>query len=855
MTCYHCNNDKTCAQINSSYRADIPTNNTCSSVSTCGKTCYYGCSCKACSSINGNWVQGNTDTSCYKNYVQQSAVCRSDCYTRSSKTCEDLGYYSSNTSETDKYIYKATTVCGKTCYTRTLKTCSDYGYQDGSTCSNSCKKAKAVSPRSGLTCYICDQDKTCEDLGYVSSIPTNNTCSSTTVCGKTCYYNCSCKACSSISSSWVQGNSDTCYKNYTKQNAVCRNDCYTRTKKTQAEAHPGTGYLMSINYDTTCYKNGVKKNVCGYDYYSQHSCRTCAEIYGTGATTSPDSCYNYTTKTDCISCIGTCYANPTKKSVTEVAGVTLYSISNSTCQKGKGSYISVCGYEGYSSILNKSCEEIKGSGWSTTQPASTYIYDTYSVCNSYVGTCYKSVRLKTCSDYGYQDSNTCSNSCKQPTAVSPRSGLTCYHCTNNKSCSQLNSSWVQGNSNTTCYTYTKASTSCRSDCYIPTSKDCKTIFSSEAYSDYSWDTNMYTNAAGTPDTSKCGGKKCYKRTCKSCENITDGTYYTSASDSCYNYTQVGGTNECKKNCYTRTKKTCEQINSSYKSTIPANQKCSSTTVCGKTCYYNCSAKTCTDYDSNWQSSSSCTDYCKYSSKVMSSPISCYSCFQKTTWEQVFGTDGGTFSKTMNTTCQKAVTTWTTCGFTGYSSVTTKTCAEINSSYKDTYNSNCQTATTITTCQPYGRTCYKNISNKSCTTLKGTGWSTTKPQSCYNYDSYTTCSSYVGTCYKQGSVKSCSAQGLVACSSGGKNATTCGGQTCYSSCESFSEGYSGYSTGGSSHFCYSLNCSNYLSSTSCGKHFGSCRYNPTSQTIGYEEACCDCVASGSGCTLQKKSQYQ
>ena len=85
-------------------------------------------------------------------------------------------------------------------------------------------------------------------------------------------------------------------------------------------------------------------------------------------------------------------------------------------------------------------------------------------------------------------------------------------------------------------------------------------------------------------------------------SLTDGVSTQSAGGNIQVVSLSGGVSTMSSSgattCYK--KKTCSE--GGYYSSVPTDQKCSSKRYNGYTCYYSCSYKTCTDYNSSYKSS-------------------------------------------------------------------------------------------------------------------------------------------------------------------------------------------------------------------------------------------------------------
>ena len=205
-TCYRCCSD-TCSSGSKNYSGSL------AGYTECGTPCYR---CKDCTSgstsYSGSYVGSSECGSCY--------ACSDTCRT---------GSKSVSCSSTEDKVRVSSTECGSSCYecqyntdcSVTSKSCS-YGCASYNSCGKciSCESAPACTHSSHKNCAYgcatycpcCSSCKTCNSApddgddnntggggtctdtcaskGYSSSKPSGKTCSTTTVCGKTCYYNC-----------------------------------------------------------------------------------------------------------------------------------------------------------------------------------------------------------------------------------------------------------------------------------------------------------------------------------------------------------------------------------------------------------------------------------------------------------------------------------------------------------------------------------------------------------------------------------------------------------------------------------------------------------------------------------------
>lgn len=136
-----------------------------------------------------------------------------------------------------------------------------------------------------------------------------------------------------------------------------------------------------------------------------------------------------------------------------------------------------------------------------------------------------------------------------------------------------------------------SSTGCGETCYVCRyGNDCNTSCSSSENATATGGTNDFNGRACVTCSPKCTPS----RSETGCEC---GSY--SCSDGC------GGTRTCCNTCSDPTPPSCTATCASrgYKSYRPSGQTCSTTTVCGDTCYYNCKSS------SSEPSTPSCTDTC------------------------------------------------------------------------------------------------------------------------------------------------------------------------------------------------------------------------------------------------------
>ena len=274
-TCYKCCDDNCPSGTSKNYSGSVST------YTECGTACKR---CKDCTSgstsYSGSYVGSSECGSCY--------ACSDTCRT---------GSKSVSCSSTEDKVRVSSTECGSSCYecqynsdcSVSSKSCS-YGCASYNSCgkctscdscSNSCSRgstssycssgytAKAVgSTQCGNTCYTCEKDEvvctdTCSSKGYSSSKPSGQTCSTTTVCGKTCYYNCksSCTdTCLSKGYSSSKPSGQTC-----STTTVCGKTCYYNCKSSCTDTCSSKGYQSSQPSGQTCSTTTVCGKTCYYN--------------------------------------------------------------------------------------------------------------------------------------------------------------------------------------------------------------------------------------------------------------------------------------------------------------------------------------------------------------------------------------------------------------------------------------------------------------------------------------------------------------------------------------------------------------------------------------------------------------
>ncbi len=149
------------------YKTSQPSGQTCSTTTVCGQTCYYDCksSCTDTCSSKGYKTSQPSGYTC-----STTSVCGQTCYKDCvcATTCEDKV---TSKPANSSYTTESCTACGSTKTINTGWTCNDGYEKSGNSCVEQCTD-------------------TCSSKGYQTSQPSGQTCSTTTVCGKTCYYDC-----------------------------------------------------------------------------------------------------------------------------------------------------------------------------------------------------------------------------------------------------------------------------------------------------------------------------------------------------------------------------------------------------------------------------------------------------------------------------------------------------------------------------------------------------------------------------------------------------------------------------------------------------------------------------------------
>ena len=235
----------------------------------CGETCYvcrYGNDCNtSCSAGEEVSYSGG-----YNDFNGSACVTCStppppctECWCDSSY-CEpdpepeepDIPSCTSSCSSYGYYSYKPS---GKTCSTTTV--C-------GNTCYKDCTDTTPTEPSTPTTPSCTD---TCSTKGYKSSQPSGQTCSTTTVCGNTCYKDC--KANHNHSYSCPSGYQESsCGSGYTQAG--------TTSKTCSCGDKSGTCYKCEKKQTVDCYtqyQNGLK--ACGWTstgcWVGNSSCPSC----------------------------------------------------------------------------------------------------------------------------------------------------------------------------------------------------------------------------------------------------------------------------------------------------------------------------------------------------------------------------------------------------------------------------------------------------------------------------------------------------------------------------------------------------------------------------------------------------
>ena len=395
-----------------------------------GVTCYYATSEKCT----------NSDTTRFT-YDSKSTDVTSDGRTEIAyypTGCRGSGYACSTTPGSyfngsgSSYTTTSTSGCGhsKTCYVPT---------KSSSTCkyASSCSSSFYCDSQSwcGQTCYKSTSCNTGND--YVSSsgksIYYNYRTAGTTDTGTQCYYATSCKTpgysssqCSSTyfsnTSGISAGSEGSAYNCCTKTASV--NDCYIKDKydyysySTTAtatccgtSAYKITGCAGSGSYNNSY----ADSNISGYRYGDVFvekttkgegiACSGYANCYIGCSCNTSNGWYSSCQGTDCKSVTDTRYTGVNAMSASNVGDVT--SLTGGVSTQSAGGNTQVVSLSGGVSTMSipdgKKCDTVNYNGY----------------------TCYTSCSYMMCKDYNsnYESSIPSGKTC---TAVTPRSGLTCY---------------------------------------------------------------------------------------------------------------------------------------------------------------------------------------------------------------------------------------------------------------------------------------------------------------------------------------------------------------------------------------------------------------------------------------------
>ena len=254
---------------------------------------------------------------------------------------------------------------------------------------------------------------------------------------------------------------------------------------------------------------------------------------------------------------------------TDACGYTCYRCCSDTCSSGSKNYSgSLAGY----TECGTPCYRCKDCTSGSTSYSGSY------VGSSECGSCYA------CSDTCRTGSKSvsCSSTEDKVRVSSTECGSSCYECQYNTDCSVSSKSCSYGCASynscgkcTSCESAPACTHSSHKNCaygcatYCPCCSSCKTCNSAPDDGD---DNN--TGGGGTcTDTCASKGYSSSKPSGKTCSTTT----------------------VCGKTCYHNCKSVCTDTCASkgYSSSKPSGKTCSTTTVCGKTCYYNCKSD-CTD---------------------------------------------------------------------------------------------------------------------------------------------------------------------------------------------------------------------------------------------------------------------
>ena len=272
-TCYRCCDDNCPSGTSKNYSGSVST------YTECGTACKR---CKDCTSgstsYSGSYVGSSECGSCY--------ACSDTCRT---------GSKSVSCSSTEDKVRVSSTECGSSCYecqynsdcSVSSKSCS-YGCASYNSCGKctSCESAPACTHSSHVSCtYGCasycpccsackscksapvnnDDDDTggsgggtctdtCASKGYSSSKPSGQTCSTTTVCGKTCYYDCVNPDCSvtPLRCQWGCAKYNSCSKCI-----ECKPHTHSYSCPSGYRSSCPSGYTVTGTTSNSCYQCGA----------------------------------------------------------------------------------------------------------------------------------------------------------------------------------------------------------------------------------------------------------------------------------------------------------------------------------------------------------------------------------------------------------------------------------------------------------------------------------------------------------------------------------------------------------------------------------------------------------------------
>ena len=324
-TCYKCCDDNCPSGTSKNYSGSVST------YTECGSSCYR---CKDCTSgstsYTGKYVGSSECGSCY--------ACSDTCRT---------GSKSVSCSSTEDKVRVSSTECGSSCYecqynsdcSVTSKSCT-YGCASYNSCGKctSCESAPACTHSSHKNCAYgcatycpcCSSCKTCNSApddgddnntggggtctdtcaskGYSSSKPSGKTCSTTTVCGKTCYYNCKSDCTDTCSSKGYYSSKPSGMSCSTT--TVCGKTCYHNCKSVCTDTCASKGYSSSKPSGKTCSTTTVCGKTCYYNCQIIHThSYSCPSGYQSGSCGVGYSLAGTTSKV-CSSCgakSGICY--------------------------------------------------------------------------------------------------------------------------------------------------------------------------------------------------------------------------------------------------------------------------------------------------------------------------------------------------------------------------------------------------------------------------------------------------------------------------------------------------------------------------------------------------------------------